>query len=165
MNELIKISPDIVLVSEKKLVGMQMEMSLSENKTGELWRTFMPLKNEIKNKLSADLISLQCYQPNHFSSFSMQNQFQKWACVEVSSFNQIPAAMQTLILKEGLYAVFQYKGPANDHRIFNYIYGEWLPQSRYELDQRPHFEVLGEKYKNMDDNSEELIYIPLKNNI
>ena len=70
--------------------------------------------------------------------------------------------MQTLILEEGTYAVFDYKGSGNDNRIFEYIFGTWLPQSEYELDKRPHFEVLGEKYKNNDPDSEEEIWIPIK---
>ncbi len=37
-----------------------------------------------------------------------------------------------------------------------------LPNSEYELENRPHFEVLGEKYKNNDPNSEEEIWIPIK---
>lgn len=38
----------------------------------------------------------------------------------------------------------------------------WLPASDYNLDNRPHFEVLGEKYKNNDPTSEEEIWIPIK---
>jgi AraC family transcriptional regulator len=37
-----------------------------------------------------------------------------------------------------------------------------LPKSEYELDYRPHFEILGEKYKNNDQLSEEDIFIPIK---
>jgi hypothetical protein len=33
------------------------------------------------------------------------------------------------------------------------------------LDNRPHFEILGEKYKNADPDSEEDVYIPVKQNI
>jgi AraC family transcriptional regulator len=37
-----------------------------------------------------------------------------------------------------------------------------LPNSAYALDDRAHFEVLGEKYKNNDPSSEEEIWIPIK---
>jgi AraC family transcriptional regulator len=37
-----------------------------------------------------------------------------------------------------------------------------LPNSNYHLDDRPHFEILGEKYKNADPGSEEEIWIPIK---
>ena len=62
----------------------------------------------------------------------------------------------------GLYAMFEYKGSSKDNSIFQYIYTSWLPNSTYVLDDRPHFEVLGKKYKNNDPNSEEEIWIPIK---
>jgi AraC family transcriptional regulator len=62
----------------------------------------------------------------------------------------------------GLYAVFDYKGSSTDSSIFQYIFETWLPNSDYELDNRPHFEVLGDKYKNNDPASEEEIWIPIK---
>jgi AraC family transcriptional regulator len=34
--------PGIETLAEKKLVGRRMTMSLSNNKTGELWQSFMP---------------------------------------------------------------------------------------------------------------------------
>jgi AraC family transcriptional regulator len=58
--------------------------------------------------------------------------------------------------------VFHYKGLSTDTSIFQYIFGTYLPASEYELDQRPHFEILGDKYKNMDTESEEDIYIPIR---
>lgn len=63
---------------------------------------------------------------------------------------------------EGLYAVFDYKGSSEVHKFIQYIYTSWLPNSEYKLDHRPHFEVLGEKYKNNDPNSEEEIWIPIQ---
>jgi AraC family transcriptional regulator len=70
--------------------------------------------------------------------------------------------METYVLPGGLYAVFDYKGLNTDNSIFQYILGTWLPGSDYVLDNRPHFEVLGDKYKNNDPNSEEEIWIPIK---
>ena len=62
----------------------------------------------------------------------------------------------------GLYAVFFYKGSSSDTKIFQYIFTNWLPDSGYTLDNRPHFEILGENYKNGDPGSEEEIWIPVK---
>jgi AraC family transcriptional regulator len=39
---------------------------------------------------------------------------------------------------------------------------DWLPDSGFELDNRPHFAVMGEKYKRDDDASEEEIWIPVR---
>jgi AraC family transcriptional regulator len=48
-----------------------------------------------------------------------------------------------------------------DTAIFQYIYSTWLPASGYALDNRPHFELLGEKYKQGSPHSEEEIWIPI----
>ena len=87
-------------------------------------------------------------------------EFTKWAAVEVSQIDSIPANMETFVLEKGLYAVFHHKG--SDSSIFNYIFSEWISKSKYNIDNRPHFELLGEKYKNNDLNSEEEIWIPIK---
>jgi AraC family transcriptional regulator len=73
--------------------------------------------------------------------------------------------METFTLKAGLYAVFLHKGAAvTATETFQHIFGIWLPKSEYILDNRPHFEILGEKYKNNDPSSEEEIWIPIKTN-
>ena len=105
---------------------------------------------------------MQIYTPTYFADFKPTNEFEKWASVEVTDFNNVPGDMETFILAGGLYAVFDYKGSSNDPSIFQYIFGTWLPGSGYALDGRPHFEVLGEKYKNNDPTSEEEIWIPIK---
>ena len=61
-----------------------------------------------------------------------------------------------------MYAVFNYKGAQSDAAaFFNTIYTEWLPSSDYELENRPQFEILGEKYKKNSPDSEEEIWIPI----
>lgn len=154
-------NPRIENLTEKKLVGIRLEMSLAANLTGELWRALMPRRGEISNSLSDDKYSVQIYaEPLRAGDFAQT--FEKWAAVEVSDFDEVPAEMETLILPPGLYAVFDYRGLPGDARIFIYIFNEWLPNSGYELDDRPHFEILGEKYKNASPDSEEEIWIPVK---
>ncbi|WP_026762929.1 GyrI-like domain-containing protein [Sediminibacterium salmoneum] len=155
-------TPRIEYLKEKKLVGKRLAMSLANNKTGELWQQFLPKRREISNHINNDLISMQVYAPTYFSDFKPSNEFEKWASVEVANFEKVPAAMETFTLAGGLYAVFDYKGSSNDPGIFQFILGTWLPSSGYLLDDRPHFEVLGEKYKNNDPDSEEEIWIPIK---
>lgn len=102
------------------------------------------------------------YSPEHFSDFKPTNEFERWAAVEVSDYDEVPFGLETFDLPEGQYAVFDYKGLNTDSAIYQYIFKQWLPQSAYQLDQRPHFEVLGEKYKNNDPESEEEIWIPIR---
>lgn len=162
MKPIFTITPAIKTISEKKLVGNRLPMSLANNKTAELWKGFMPRRREITNNLTNDLISMQVYPPAYYTNFTPTNEFEKWATVEVSEFDKVPTGMETFTLTSGLYAVFDYKGSANDPGIFQYIFATWLPNSNYTLDNRPHFEVLGEKYKGNDPTSEEEIWIPIK---
>lgn len=153
-------NPRILNIKEKKLAGRKMTMSLLENKTGQLWKSFMQTRKEIKNNIGNDLYSVQVYDPLYFEKFNPAATFEKWATIEVSNFENLPDNFDRFILPDGLYAVFQLKGMSTD--IFKTIYSEWLPNSEFTLDNRPHFEILGEKYKNGDPDSEEEIWIPVK---
>jgi len=155
------IQPRIKTLTSKKLVGFKLTMSLAENKTSQLWKSFMTRRNEIASPLNSNLFSMQIYT-TPLGLGNLTQEFEKWATIEVSNFEKVPKGMETFNLKSGLYAVFNYKGLSTDHRIFIYIFSTWLPNSEYELDNRPHFEILGEKYKNNDINSEEEIWIPIK---
>ena len=106
---------------------------------------------------------MQVYNPPfNPTKFDPEVTFDKWAAVEVPDFHSMPAGMEAFELPEGLYAAFHYKGFSADNAIFQYIFATWLPASGYQLDDRPHFEVLGEKYKNNDPDSEEEIWIPVR---
>lgn len=124
----------------------------------------MERRNEITNALGADLISMQVYPESYdFNQFSFEAIFEKWATAEVRDFSTIPEGMDKFELQGGSYAVFFYKGDQSGApAMFRHIFGTWLPASGYELDQRPHFEMLGPRYKNNDPESEEEIWIPVK---
>ena len=53
------IQPRIVDLSEKKLVGTKRIMTLANDQTFELWKTFMPLQKGIDNKTSSDFIVIE----------------------------------------------------------------------------------------------------------
>ena len=156
--------PKIEISTERKLIGKRLTMSLADNQTLKLWQSFMPRRKEIKNNLRTELFSIQVYPQSFDFTFSnLKAEFEKWAAIEVADFETVPTEMETLILASGLYAVFDYKGLSTDTKIFEYIFGTWLPKSKnYLLDDRPHFEILGDKYKNNDPNSEEQIWIPIR---
>lgn len=120
----------------------------------------MPVKNKILNNVNTDMISMQVYS-EAIRLGELNQAFEKWAAVEVSDFENVPEGMESFVLEGGEYAVFDYKGLNTDPQIFIYIFGTWLPNSNYQIADRPHFEVLGEKYKNGDPDSEEEIWIPI----
>ncbi len=155
-------TPRFEISNEKKLVGKRLKMSFADYKAGELWKDFLSKRNEICNCANNELISISVYKSKHFEDFKSTDEFDKWAAVEVMDFENVPNEMETFVLPSGLCAVFDYKGLNTDNSIFKYILGMWLPSSQFTLDDRPHFEVLGDKYKNNDPTSEEEIWIPIK---
>jgi AraC family transcriptional regulator len=155
--------PRIENLESKKLIGKSIKMSLTDNKSGLLWGSFIPRLKDITNNITDDKFSLQVYETNYFNNFNPSREFMKWALIEVSNFNNVPTGLETFELPEGQYAVFIHKGDAKEfYKTSAYIYGDWLPKSGYLLDERPHFEILGAKTKKDDPNSEEEVWIPIR---
>lgn len=154
-------NPKIKTFPTTKFIGKNVTFTYADFRAFELWSSFMPRRKEIQNAIGSDLYNIQI-NPKNFD-FQPNTPFVKWAAVAVVNFEVIPNGMETLEIPKGLYAVFNYKGDqSNVAAFFRTIYTEWLPNSDYQLDDHPQFEILGEKYKNNDPNSEEEIWIPVK---
>jgi AraC family transcriptional regulator len=156
--------PRFELLSKKRLFGKSVVMSYSHNRTHELWRSFMVNRKMISKSIDSNLFSIQFYPPIFdWSKFSPSTIFEKWAACEVDDSAIVPEGFNEVVLQEGLYAVFSYKGSSNrGEEVFKSIFCDWLPSSEYSIDDRPHFEILGEKYIQGSDDSEEEIWIPVK---
>lgn len=156
---------EIVEIDQKIIIGMKLEMSLVEDQTQTLWQKFIPKSKEISNRLDSNLISMAVYTSDYFQNFNPSNRFMKWAGVEVSdAFEKATLSEDLEIIKipSGLYVRFLYQGlPSQAGPFYQRIFQEWFPRSGYRLDQRPHFEVMGDKYRNNDPSSEEMIFIPV----
>jgi len=121
----------------------------------------MPRRTEVKNRITADYISMQKYGENW--NFSPDALFEKWASVEVSSFVEVLFNMDSYLLKGGMYVVFIHHGPASAAaKSMQYIFGQWLHDSAYVLDNREHFEILPENYNPADPEAREEIWVPIK---
>ena len=157
--------PAIERKSEMKFVGLKIEMSFTKNRTHELWRSFMPRRKEIEALHEFPLFSIEQYPAGFFNPFDSEKRFVKWAAMRVDDFISIPKGMATLISPEGLFAIFIHKGRASEgSQTYEFIFRIWLPNSGYLLDDRPHFAVMGEKYKQESSDSEEEIWIPIRKN-
>ena len=66
------------------------------------------------------------------------------------------------ILKVTDYAVFIHKGTPQDFpKTFAYIFENWIPNSKYKVDSREHFELIPETYRPDDSNAKEEVWIPI----
>lgn len=156
--------PEIIPIKERKLVGMKIRTSLSEERTFELWSRFKPRVKEIFNRKTNEFFSVQIFDEDlEFDQFTQQTFFEKWAAVEVESGENIPDDFELFTLTAGKYARFIHKGTADSFsETSKYIFGHWLPNSNYQLDSRPHFEIMGETYQADSPDSEEEVYIPIQ---
>lgn len=148
------------------LVGLQRQMSLVENTTGDLWSSFMPRHTWIKERLDENFYSVEIYPHDYFQDFKPQRRFEKWAALRVEAAQELPEDMKPLPIPSGTYAVFTYVGKASEApRFYQQIFGEWLPHSDYQLDHRPHLAVMGPNYRPDDPKAEESIWIPVKKSL
>jgi AraC family transcriptional regulator len=157
----------IETLADKLLIGKSLYTSYKNDQTRVLWQSFMPLIASIKNRVEPNLFSMQDFEGIDIAKdLTMETSFKKWAAVEVTSIEDIPDSLESIELKGGLYVVFLYKGgPAGAAAAFQYIFQTWVPQSKYVVDDRIHFELIGPKYKNNSEDSEEEIWIPIKEKV
>lgn len=158
-------TPRIESLPKTTLVGFRTQMSLAQNRTAELWRRFMPLRQQIR-AASEDLYSVEVYPSlTFFQQFDPTSEFEKWAAVKVDEVELVHEEMEKLIIPGGQYAVFLYRGKGSEAAsTYQYILGEWLPKSPYQLDHRPHFALMGDKYQNESPDSEEELWVPIRRN-
>jgi len=150
-------------IQAKKLVGIHQQMSLAEDLTAQLWRNFMPRRHEVENRATNEFISMQVYSETGGPLFASTTVFEKWAVVEVLTHDSAPDGMESYSLRGGKYAVFIHKGAASAApKTIQHIFGSWLPHSRYELDDREHFEILPEGYDPLDPQAREEVWIPIR---
>ncbi|MCR8847886.1 GyrI-like domain-containing protein [Rossellomorea sp. SC111] len=156
--------PEIVSLQAKKFIGKSRRMTLVEDSTKELWQSFMPHRKAISHRVDEKLYNMKVFEPGFdVKQLTPSTPFEKWAAVEVKSFEDKPVAMDTYTMKGGLYAKFLHHGPASTfHETLEYIHTEWMLASEYKLDNREHFERFDEHYNPSDPNAVEEVWIPIK---
>lgn len=157
--------PRIVEVAERKLVGMKTRTRLIDNQIPKLWQTFMPQRFAIKNSLLTGFFAVHERDAAvTFKNFTPATEYTSWATIEVSSHEQIPEGMEARTLSGGLYAIFIHKGPAQNFKAtMDFIYGQWLPNSLYEMDNRDQFEIMAEDYLGpQHPEAKEEVWVPIR---
>ena len=156
--------PNIIEFPKTRLIGARVRTSFLNDRTSELWRGFRGVRPTISGRIGSDSYSVKVYDGSYsFSSFDPSVEFEKWAAVAVGDDADVPEGLESLIITAGKYVEFIHAGPATAApRTFGYIFGQWLPASPYELDLRPHFEILPEGYDPFDDNATERVLIPIR---
>lgn len=117
----------IELLESKKMLGMRQAMSLVDNKTFELFGSFMPRRKEILHPKGDHIFDLREYPEHYFAKFNPAKPFTKWALMEVEVFDDIPNGMEQFDLVAGLYAVFCIKVGTPGPKYFNTFFPNGCP--------------------------------------
>lgn len=131
----------------------------------KLWSGFKPRVPEIQGRKNQDFYSVQVFKPGtSFETFNEETEFENWAAVEVNdSESAVPDGLEVLHIPSGKYAVFIHQGlPQDFHKTSQYIYTEWLPNSKFEMRESPHFEVMQPDYSPTDPNAMEEVWVPIQ---
>ncbi|WP_160669750.1 AraC family transcriptional regulator [Clostridium sp. C8-1-8] len=168
--------PKIVIKNSFLVVGMECTVSRAELSldilTDDKWSDheirkmhddfFGSLQWKVKNKVpTSDCIA--AYLRNEDNSLT------DLACIEVSSFEDIPENMICRTLPSQKYAVFKFEAdksaehitPFDLSTLTDYIYGIWLPESNYALAEAASLEIWLPAHNPLN-HCEANIYIPIK---
>jgi AraC family transcriptional regulator len=161
-KENIDMEPTFKEVGEIKVVGM-MATFTDENKHGipDLWSKFAPRMGEIAQRVDGVTYGV-C-----FPATLNGEGFEYMAAIGVENFNDIPDGMVGRTIPSHRYAVFTHRtGEDTLHndiqKTAHYIWGVWLPNSKFEQAPSADFELYDERFDPLTAKGEIDFYIPLK---
>lgn len=157
-NEL-SMQPEIITRPAVKLIGIANHYDDADLNLPRLWSGFRPYRENIKNRTSDESFGIyESYEEDgddvHFTYV---------CCAVVENFDSIPEGMLKRELPEQLYAKFIHKGSVSHlDKTLKYIWGSWLPKSKFDYEEKPDFELYPPNYNVMDPQCEMAIHIPIK---
>ncbi len=145
------------------VLGFKETMSIEETneKCPALWGKFMQKAKHFDENEDLACLGI-CSMPEGCSDSSTFIYMAGYASKEEFADNQ---GFDAITISPSKYAVFTHKGSVMTlSNSFDYIYKEWLPNSKYEV-RKDHeeFELYDDRFNPQDDSNSEIdIYIPIK---
>jgi len=153
----------IVVLRPITIVGLRTMAEMSDlNAVLKLWQEFGPRRQEIGHREGDASYSVMRHLG--FGPLKETSKVERWAAVQVRHFSKIPKGLTAFDMPGGTYAKFYHRGPAKDFpKTVAEFHSDWLPTSDFELDDRPHFEIMPADYAGPDNpEAVEEVYIPIK---
>ncbi|MGY0393458.1 GyrI-like domain-containing protein [Bizionia sp. KMM 8389] len=157
--------PKLISTPDIFIAGKKATLSFLTNGSGtsQLARDVMPRLKEIHNRVGNESYSIQVYGDFKIQKMTPETPFEKWIGVAVTNLDALPNNMDGLLIPGGKFLVFTFKGDVSGFITFwQELHRVWLPNSEYELDDRPHFEKLPASYNPASSENEEEIWVPIK---
>lgn len=155
----LSMEPKIITRPEMKIVGIASQYDNDDLDLHRLWSAFKPYRENIPNRAEMDAFGIyESYEENDGEVC-----FVYICAVAVSNFDAIPKGLTSRVIPEQTYAKFMHKGPvANLNETLKYIWGSWLPKSKYEYVEKPDFELFPEGFDDKDPENVLYLHIPVR---
>ena len=164
--------PKIEEIEQIRVIGLEAKFNgaMAENPNNhdvipDLWKKFYKRINEIENRLGDKTYGVIYINPkkSNDKSENLHENLIYLAGVRVRSDKKIPKGMLSYLVPADQYGVFQHCGPINGiDQTLNYIFGTWLPQSKYSTPDRANIEIFPANYDPMGKESKMEFCLPLK---
>ena len=142
-----------------KVVGQANHFIDKDLSLKQVWSGFKPEMDGIPDRVGE--LGFGIYEAYYEAGEEIG--FTYWCAVEVSGFDQVPSGFQSREIPEQQYAVFVHRGPLPDlHKTLKYIWGNWLPKSKYEYASSPELEIYPANYNALEQDTELHLYIPIR---
>ena len=155
-----------VVIKEREafnVLGKFFPTSLATQQPMAWWKSLRIAANQHGFLQNQGSYSLQKYPSSYFESFSPLNSFDYAPGIPLEEGITHPSEWEIISISGGLFAVFVHRGTAETFpQTMGDFFGNWLPQSSYELDDRIHFCFMPPDYRLNDPAAEEEIWIPIR---
>lgn len=158
LQKRLNMEPEIIIQPETKVIGVSNSYQEEDLDIETLWSAFRPYVSQITNRVGTDAFGIY----EEYSETETGVGFTYICSIEVSDFDSVPKGMISRIIPEQMYVVFRHEGSlAFLPETLRYIWGSWLPKSKYQYTETPDFELYASK---APETSEKILflYIPVK---
>lgn len=130
--------PEIVTRPKTNAVGIATRYTEAELDYATMWMPFAPHAERLAHRVGSHFFGIY----EEYEEEEDDVGFTYVCAMEVENFDNVPEGMVTRTLPEQLYAVFRHDDEAPSiPQTMKYIWGSWLPKSKYEYSERPDFEL------------------------
>ena len=155
----LEMQPTIITREAMKTVGIAMRYNSDDLDLKKLWSAFRPYKDAIPNRVGSDVFGIY----EEYQESDEGNEFTYVCSVSVSDYSDIPEGMVQRDIPSQLYARFDHKGPiASLDATLKFIWGSWLPKSKFEYVEKPDFELYAAGFNDANPENILQIFIPIK---
>lgn len=156
----ISLEPDIVTLNEDiSVMGIYGNTNISG--IADLWKECMQQFSDWNERQAGARAYGICVYVNDVAigEVSEHTELTEFVGFEESALKGIPDGVNRYRIRAGTYAVFRHQGPVSMLRYtYEYIWGTWLANTSWSLDERDDFEEYGPEFQGPD-HEESIIYI------